>query len=98
MDESEKIIQIMPVDNMWGVYRNGKTFTISPILCLALREDGLIDAIDYSSDGMLEAADSVSNFVQLLYSALKFEPMRDYTAEQLKQLGVTLVEFVDKKE
>jgi len=66
-----KIIQIMPIDGMYAVYKvkQGEAYgeIKSKIICLALDEKGEIWAIDRDADGVFGYATDASNFVGFEY-------------------------------
>lgn len=70
----KKILQIIPADNWWVKYKEGKTEFYSKLCCFALVEDGYRNIeiigldIDVHSNEAFEP-NKDSNFEYILYSA-----------------------------
>lgn len=92
MDLDEKYIQIMPVDKMYALYKddNGDKYFLSPIICLALTNDGNIEAIDFDPLGFFCKTDSANNFVKYVISRMLLRCNHEMTREELLQYEIEI--------
>lgn len=86
-EKETKIIQFMPVSDIWAIYASGEDETeIIRVICLALYSDGDYELLDIASDGMMSCPDMERNFVAYVFNKADTENIPAWIVEEAKQV------------
>ena len=83
----DKIIQVMPVSDLWALFSLDENFIISKVVCLALDQGGYINAMVCTDDG-ISIASEASNFIRLFSGICYYQGERIYSKEDLLMMGI----------